>query len=157
MVNDEDVSVVEEDLALDRASLMGLKGVCILIQDIEDEAEENGLREKQVYFEVSLKLIKAGIDVIPQRFYEDTPGSAYLYVYVHTLNTDGTNYVYNLGLALSHEVNLIRDPEVTVVASTWRSEELGIVPIGEAWKLLESIDAKVEEFIIDHENANLEE
>ena len=154
-IDPEDATIVS-DLAIDITSLRGLQGVCIIVHDIDDFAEDDGMNEKQIYFEVSLMLVKAGIGVIPQRFYEDTEGAAYLHVDVTTLST-GVNYIYNLRIALSHEVMLQRDPEIATTGITWRSEELGIVSMGEAATVIDSIIFKVEEFIADHAAANLED
>ena len=138
------------------ASLKGLKSLCISILDIDDEAEANGLQEEQVYFEVTLQLAKAGFNIIPPDRYENSKDSAYLNVFINTLNTDGLSYVYNLGLSLSQEIALLRNPKVAVMGSTWRSEELGIVATASAATLRESIRVKVEEFIRDHKSANTE-
>lgn len=154
-IDPEDATIVR-GFDVDIASLRGLQGVYILVHDIDDFAEDDGMNEKQIYFEVSLMLVKAGIGVIPQRFYEESDGVAYLHVYVTTLST-GVNYIYNLGIALSHEVMLQRDPEILTTGITWRSEELGIVSMGEAATVIESIIFKVEEFIADHAAANLED
>ena len=136
------------------ASLEGLKSLCVLVLDIDDEAEANGLQEEQIYFEVTLQLAKKGFSIIPADGYEGSKDSAYLYVFINTLNTDGLTYIYNLGLSLSQEAALIRNPKIAVAASTWKSEELGIVATASAATLRESIRAKVEEFIQDHIAAN---
>jgi hypothetical protein len=161
LVNEEDMLVVDDEYArdldvLDQASLAGLKSVCIVILDIDDEAEEYGLTERQIHFNVSLTLANAGIDFISREIYDETPGSAYLYIYVNLLSS-GLNYVYNLGVSVSQEVSLIRDPEIALAGSTWRSEELGIIPMGESAKLMESINEKLHEFVEDHAAANPKE
>jgi hypothetical protein len=154
-IDPEDATIVP-GFDIDIESLRGLQGVCIIVHDIDDFAEEDGLNEKQVYFEVSLMLVKAGIGVVPQRFYEESEGVAYLHVYVTILST-GVNYIYNMGIALSHEVLLQRDPEIATTGITWRSEELGIVSMGEAATVIDSIIFKVDEFIADHAAANMED
>jgi hypothetical protein len=154
-IDPEDATIVR-GFDVDIESLRGLQGVCIIIHDIDDFAEDDGLNESQVYFEVSLMLVKAGIGVVPQRFYEDSEGVAYLHVYVTILSTV-VNYIYNLGIDLSHEVSLQRDPEIATTGITWRSQELGIVSMGEAETVIDSIILKVEEFIADHAAANVED
>jgi len=139
---------------VDLTPLQGLGGVCVFVHDIDDEAEQNGLYEKQVYFNVALKLVKAGIDIIPPNHFEESVNASRMDVFVRTMSPDGVAYVYDLGLSLSQPVSLVRDPTLTFGASTWRSEELGTVSIGESYKLLDSIDQRVDLFIHDYRTAN---
>jgi hypothetical protein len=146
--------VVTQDPSLDLAALRGVEHVCIIVRDIPDEAEANGLAEKQVYFEVAIRLSRAGVDVVPRDRLEEWPDTALLYVSVNLLDLDGLSYVYNLGVSLTQAVTLVRDPAVAVNASSWKIEELGRVPIAESWRLLESVGEKIDVFVSEYQAAN---
>lgn len=139
---------------VDLTSLQHLTSVCVFVHDLDPEAEQNGLFVNQIYFNVALKLAKAGIDIIPPSQFPETENASRMDVFVRTMSPDGLNYVYNLGLSLNQPVSLLRDPQLTFGASTWRSEELGMVAIGDAPKLLDSIDERVDLFIHDYQEAN---
>jgi hypothetical protein len=131
-------------------SLVGLKRVCLVVQDLNPELEENGLSRRRIYLHVAMTLVRAGITVISSDRYEPGEGTPFLNVYVQALNTNGVAFAYNLGLSLSHDVTLLRDPAIVVAGSTWRSEELGIVPAGRVRDLDDSIRSKAEQFVADY-------
>jgi hypothetical protein len=135
-------------------SLRGLKAVCLAVQDPNPELEANGLTRQRIYLHVALALVRAGISVVSPEEYRPGEGTPLLNVYIQALNTNGLAFAYNLGLSLSQDVSLARDPETTVAGSTWRSEELGVVPAGRVRDLHESFRTKADEFVADYQAAN---
>lgn len=135
-------------------SLRGLEAVCLAVQDLNPELEANGLTRQRIYLHVALALVRAGITVLSPEEYVPGEGTPLLNVYIQALNTNGVNFAYNLGLSLSQDVSLVRDPENTVAGSTWRSEELGVVPAGQVRELDASFRTKVDEFVADYQAAN---
>jgi hypothetical protein len=131
-------------------SLRGLEEVCLVVQDMNPEVEEYGLSRRRIYLHVAMALIRAGISVVSYEQYDPEAGTPFLNVYVQALNTNGLNFAYNLGLSLSQNTTLLRDPEIVVPGSTWRSEELGIIPAARVRELDDSIRTKAEEFAADY-------
>jgi hypothetical protein len=66
-----------------RATLRGLQGVYILIEDLPPESEQAGLTTQQLQTDVEEQLRHAGIPVLTKDQAFRLQGAPYLYVYVH--------------------------------------------------------------------------
>src|SRR3989442_3188861 len=68
-----------------RATLRGLQGVSVLIEDLPPESERAGLTTQQLQTDVEEQLRQAGILVFTKDQAFRLQGAPYLYVYVHLL------------------------------------------------------------------------
>jgi len=117
---------------MDRKSLRGLKGIAVVVEALQPEAERDGLTKSQIKTDIELKLRQAGIHVLTTEESFKTPGSPYLYVNINTTKTDVlygafSTYAFSLQVALKQDVTLTRDSDLKGSATTWETHALGTV------------------------------
>ena len=66
------------DTEATRATLQGLKGVHVVVEDLDPDVERDGLTQKQFRTDVELRLRKGGIRVLTREQRRTTPGHPYL-------------------------------------------------------------------------------
>ena len=109
-----------------RATLRGLKGFEVLIEDIAPEAKEDGLTKDLIKTDVELRLRKAGIRVLTKEESPKIPQSQYLYINVIAgKHKESEFYSIAIFVDLKQEVYLKRNPSITVLASTWSVATVG--------------------------------
>lgn len=111
-----------------RASAAGLRQVGLIVIGPGADAERDGLIAKQLYVDVELRLLKAGVKVVPDADLQKLPGRPILVLTINTMKRKALgSYVYDTSLELRQSVSLIRDPNSTCVAATWSAQgALGI-------------------------------
>ena len=102
-----------------RATLVGLTGVYVLVENIPDEAQRDGLDTTQIRTDVELKLRQAGITVLTQQEGLSTAAAPYLYVNVQVLKNPAKFYAFSADVELRQRVTLVHDPSMSVLATTW--------------------------------------
>jgi hypothetical protein len=110
-------------------SLVGLKGVYILIVGLGPENEYFGLTEQQLQTDVELQLRRNGIKVLSRHEWTETPGLPYLYVNLNAVRHPATErwVSYNISVELQQAVSLVRDPSIKIFAApTWSKGSIGI-------------------------------
>jgi len=117
---------------MDRKSLRGLKGIAVVVEALQPEAERDGLTKSQIQTDSELKLRQAGIRVLPTEESFKVPGSPYLYMNINTTKNDVlygafSTYVFSLQVALKQDVTLTRDSDLKGSATTWETHALGTV------------------------------
>ena len=131
-------------------SLKGLDGVIVLIEDLKQETERDGLTKRHLQTDVERRLRQAGIPVL-----KDADPYLYLYVNVQDFKVENDHYIFNIEVALKQMVWLARDISIFTVGATWETNHLGIIPTD---KMPEAIGGKVadlvDEFINDYLTAN---
>jgi len=146
--------VGQEDDETSRQSLAGLSGVYVLVEHIEDQAQRDGLLQDQIQTDVELKLRQAGITVLTQVQSFSRTG-ALLYVSVSALKNSSGFYAYNLDLELRQQVRLIRNPGVTVLATTWSATgRIGTVGSTRLSSLRDTVRDLTDQFINAYLAAN---
>ena len=112
----------------ERATLRGLQGVQVLVEDLRPEVERAGLTKQQLTTDVELQLRKAGIRVFAKQERLRAPGQPWLYVNVNTLLLSNGLAAYNISVVLNQRASLdINTSAANVV--TWHSEGLGTVGV----------------------------
>lgn len=109
-----------DDHALTRATLKGVPAVQVLVEEIEPDAEKDGLTRDQVLTDVGMRLRKAGITVVPS-------AKEYLYVNVNTYKSGTDLYAFAISVEFKQGVRLIRDSKVVTFAPTWSVGSVGTV------------------------------
>jgi hypothetical protein len=129
-----------------RKSLKGLTGVYVRISPAPDAAQI-GLSEVQVQADVELRLRTAGIKVLTQEQWFTTPGMPALWVSLGTAKKQGL-YSFALNINLQQMVSLNRDPQISVLATTWtNSTRVGILAATSLIQVRSLIEDDVDKFI----------
>jgi hypothetical protein len=116
-------SGVEDHQAL--ASLRGLTGVRVLVEQLRPEVEQQGLAVGVIQNDVELRLRKAGIQVLSESEMMRTAGMPYLYVNVN-IKAGQPNWGFSVDVELKQTVRLSRPPNVQLVGiSTWSTGRAG--------------------------------
>jgi hypothetical protein len=112
-----------------RATLRGLVGVRVLIEDLPPEVLQEGLTKTRLQADVELKLRTAGIKTLTQEECFKTPGEPYLYfnINLNTLKTETDHYAYSIDIGLIQNVTLLRDPGQDTYAITWSTGGVGLI------------------------------
>lgn len=141
---------------LENESLRGLKGVYVLIEVLDPDTEEDGLRKSQIQTDVELKLRLAGIKVLTEEERFKETGAPFLYVAINILRRDsGLSYVFFTNVSFQQLVCLVRNKNIYVFAKTWDEGVLGHGGIGNIANFIrDSVKDKVDIFINDYLSVN---
>jgi hypothetical protein len=137
---------VSHALTEPQKALVGLKGVYVVVGDMEPEAARLGLTEAQIKTDVELRLRKAGIRVL-------TEGWPHLTVNL-TILIGSPHSSYNTVLSLFEPVTL--DRGIRAYGSIWNTGYLGQFMTQEDMKskIREPLGDRVDNFINDYLAAN---
>jgi hypothetical protein len=134
-----------------RSTLKGLRVLKVVVENLPEYAERDGLVRDTVQTDVELKLRQAGITVSSDA---SVRSQATVYVNVNPLKLSGPSsglYAYSVSLELTQPVRLIRDPGVWAVASTWKARgSVGTVGGGNLSRIRDSVRDATDEFINDY-------
>jgi hypothetical protein len=138
-----------------RESLRGLKGLEVVVEVIEPQAERLGLTRAQVQTDVELRLRKAGIRVLTEEEAE-RQGSTYLYINITASEARDVPglYSYLIDLSFRQRVILERDQSIRTIAATWNIASKGVVGANKLRNLREIVADYIDEFINDYLAAN---
>jgi len=104
------------------ASLRGLKGVGVVVEELTPDAKRGGLAEEQLRLDVEWRLRKAGIPVLSGASLRGVSGPPYLSISVAALQGKGRLaplFVYTAKVELKQGATLVRNPSLNVSAATW--------------------------------------
>ena len=131
------------------ATLRGLQGIGVLVEQLLPEVENEGLRRNQIQAEVESKLRMAGIKVLTKEECAKTPGEPYLYINlnINITKTESDIYPYTIDVILIQKVSLLRDPQKNTYATTWSTGGIGSINKQILGQLRESVIDVVDVFI----------
>jgi hypothetical protein len=122
--------IAQGDNESSRKSLKGLTGVWVEVTPLDPDVERGGLSKDQIQTDVGLRLRMAGLKVLTREQMLVTPGMPSLEVELGTFKGNQSPiqeiYSYSLNVSLDQIVNLTRDPQVSVDASTWWTAKVGL-------------------------------
>jgi hypothetical protein len=109
-----------------RATLKGLQGVHVYVEELNPEVEAEGLTRAQIQSDAEVELREAHIPVLEETQW--AKGAPYLYVYLHVfrLPTQTRRYLFYIRVELNQQVMLERDPRIKSPAITWSHGGVGI-------------------------------
>jgi hypothetical protein len=137
---------------IQRTALVGLKEVYVLVDSPKPEAQSLGLTKDQIKTNIELRLRKAGIRMLTEKEWLESPDYPHLSVTVAAITRAGS-YAYMLQLYLSEFVTLVRGNRVNGVI--WQTYRIGIGnEQNTETKTQEQIGDMVDEFINDYMAAN---
>jgi hypothetical protein len=139
----------------ERQSLVGLKGVALLVEELGAEAEKAGLSRSTFQTDVELKLRQAGIRILSVEEQITTPGAPYLYLNVNVLKLQ-SGYVYDAGLFLRQSVFLAPAPKTLILAATtWQALGVtGTIGPNNLGRIREKVKDLVDQFLNAYLAAN---
>jgi len=112
-----------------RLSLKGLPGVYLMVEDLRLEIEEDGLTRNEIHGLAQELLSSAGIRLLSETEWQETPGRPWLYLYAHVMRreyVDERVYVFNISIEVKQQVRLARAQEAEPLhATTWSRAILG--------------------------------
>lgn len=144
---------VSHALMLEQTSLVGLKGINVLVEDMNPQAERLGLTTAEIQKDVELRLRKAGIRILTEKESSEMPGIHYLLVRVNTYIRSGSPLcAFNIRVLVKQTVTL--ETGFSTVATIWNTEALGSVETDNIRKIRDSVGGLVDKFINDYLAAN---
>ncbi len=108
--------------------LSGLKGVFVLVKELDPDANKIGLTKEIIQQDVELKLRMAGINVLTQRERYSEPGKPFLYINLNIITTSDS-FAYNILVELMQKVRLVRMPDLVHTGTTWSKGSTGHVSL----------------------------
>ncbi len=145
----------------ERATLRGLEGVDVVVEDIRNDAERDGLTKDAVQTDVELRLRQAGIRVLTREERLNTPGQPWLYVKVFTVTRSGGLCAYNsIDVEFWQSVRLDRDSSLFWGADQkkWSTPRIvGTAEGGNLRDVRETLRDKVDQFINAYLSVNPKE
>jgi hypothetical protein len=135
--------------------LRGLKGLAVVVEDINPDVEKYGLGKNQIKTDIELKLRMAGIEVQTEEKNLKSLGSPFLYIEVGVMKIESMPvYVVTTEVSLGEWVRPERDSTIKALAKTWETGSLGFVGEKELRLVRESIGDSVNKFLNDYLAAN---
>ncbi len=137
-----------DDTPQSRASLKGITTLTVVVENLDPDAERDGLTRNQIQTDVELRLRQAGIRLSPA-------ASEYLYIAVpaRKRSAEFPLYGYAILVEFRQPVIVLRDPPITVYATTWSIVAAGSVGAASLRPIRSFVVDYVDQFI----NAYLEQ
>jgi hypothetical protein len=141
-----------------RATLRGLNGVQVVVEDLEPDVERDGLTMQQILTDVELRLRKSGIRVLTEQERFNAPGQPWLYVRVSTYrHSDISAYSVATLVELYQDTSLARNPDLAIAAVTWSTGGIGMVGSARVRQFRERVADRVDQFINAYLSVNPEQ
>lgn len=144
-------------------SLKGLKGIEVLIEELNPELENLNLTMIQMQSEVESKLRKAGVPVLSKEENEKIQPlrKPYLYIRINSskLSSRRESIAYNIGIALNQQVTLRGQADATkcFFAPTWYTSVVGAAGRKNVQEILDAVQDLTDKFIDAYLKANPKE
>jgi hypothetical protein len=130
-----------------RATLRGVEGVLVFVEDLGDEVEHAGLTRQQIRTDVELRLRKAGIRILTEAERVGMPGAPWLSVNVIVyLHPDTRLAAFRIDVSLQQLAFLATDGSRALV-STWSVGKTGIAGRRRLFDLRNDVKDQVDVFI----------
>jgi len=151
-------SVVASDSDSSRQTLSGIKGVYVLVEDLQPNIKKSASRSnfstEQLQKDVELRLKKAVITVLNRDEWLKTPGQPVLYINVNTHEREKYWWAYDIKLELQQIASLEANPKVKALVNTWSVNMTGIVNIGTLNTLTDQVKTLTDIFIKAYRSVN---
>ena len=136
-------------------SLKGLKGVLVVVEDLDAVALSLGLTQDQLTRAVAERLQKGGVTALSRDEWLLTQGRPVLYVNVHFSSGKTKDlYAVSVSVALVQMVLLDRDRDVRLPARTWQTATVGSVAGNETAGVLAQVGFRIDDFAQEFRAAN---
>jgi hypothetical protein len=139
-----------------RPTLKGIAGVHVVVEDLRLEIEEAGLTRDLIAKLAQDKLGSAGIKILSDEEWRETPGNPWLYIYAHVMRRELVKekvFIFNIDIELKQKVLLVRiQDRQPVFATTWSKAILG--KSGSLDDVRMGLELCLEDFIEAYRSAN---
>lgn len=137
------------DSEIDRASLKGLQGVFVLIEDLNPPEEQAGLKTVDIQADAEQQLKAAGIPLLSKTQNIDTPGMPTLYISVSVASSTATDvWPFSIDVNLEQQATLKRNPDTFVpTAITWHVGSIGAVEKSNIRSVRDRVKEQVAKFV----------
>ncbi len=137
-------------------NLVGVKGIYVAVEMLNENAKSAGLTEKQLKTDVELKLRLAGIKVNSEEEWKASKDGAFIYVNINSTEVYEIDHmIYSATIKLNQDVMLVRAPYTRVPGTTWEESYTGIYPKSKFQEQArKTVKDYVDEFINDYLTAN---
>ena len=145
------------DSEIDRASLKGLTGVFVLVEDLNPPEEQAGLKTADIQADAEEKLKAAGIPLLSKTQNMDTPGMPTLYISVSVASSPATGlWPFSIDVNLEQQATLKRNPDTFVpTAVTWHVGSIGAVDKSNIRSIRDRVNEQVAKFVNAYFKVNL--
>lgn len=118
--------VYAQDELQTRATLAGLEGVYIYVEELRPEIEADGLTRRALEEDAKRELEEGRVPLLSQD--QEAAGRPYLYIYLHVfrLPTETRRYIFYIRVELNQQVTLERNPRIRGPAVTWSDGGVGL-------------------------------
>jgi hypothetical protein len=149
--------VTASDSEIDRASLKGLQGVFVLIEDLNPPEEQAGLKTADIQADAEQQLKAAGIPLLSKTQNIDTPGMPTLYISVSVASSTTTDvWPFSIDVNLEQQATLKRNPDTFVpTAITWHVGSIGAVDKSNIRSVRDRVTEQVARFVNAYFKVNL--
>jgi len=130
-----------------RATLRGVEGVEVVVENLKPEVERAGLTRQQLQTDVELQLRQAGIPLVTSAERVHVPGQPFVAVAVHVVpRADGLLAAYAITVEVYQGASL-ETAAVKATVSTWSVGKTGSIGLPLLDTLRDSVKDAVEHFI----------
>ena len=136
-----------------RATLRGLQGVYVLLEDIKPEMARAGLTTQQLQTDVEGQLRQAGMPVLTKDQAFRMQGAPYLYIYVHLLPHPIGLTAYSILVEVNQRASLDLNGSSAYV-STWSMQRLGTIGSAHLATIRNDVRNQVDHFITVYRSVN---
>jgi hypothetical protein len=145
------------DSEIDRASLKGLQGVFVLIEDLNPPEEQAGLKTADIQADAEQQLKAAGIPLLSKTQNIDTPGMPTLYISVSVASSTTTDlWPFSIDVNLEQQATLKRNPDTFVpTAITWHVGSIGAVEKSNIRSVRDRVNGQVAKFVNAYFKVNM--
>ena len=145
------------DSEIDRASLKGLQGVFVLVEDLNPPEEQAGLKTADIQADAEQQLKAAGIPLLSKAQNLDTPGMPTLYISVSVASSTTTEvWPFSIDVNLEQQATLKRSPDTFVpTAITWHVGSIGAVDKSNVRSVRDRVTEQVAKFVNAYFKVNL--
>jgi hypothetical protein len=145
------------DSEIDRASLKGLTGVFVLVEDLNPAEEQAGLKTADIQADAVQKLQAAGIPLLSKDQDIQTPGMPTLYISVSIASSTATDlWPFSIDVNLEQQATLKRNPDTFVpTAVTWHVGSLGAVDKSNIRSVRDRVSEQIAKFVNAYNKVNL--
>jgi hypothetical protein len=140
----------------DKESLRGIAGMFVLVEDIDLDAQKDGLVRGQIQDSVEKHIRAAGIQILSLKTMFESQAQPYLYVNINASKSADGTYVYNVSVTFRQMAILAtaqdRKPRSVI---TWETSAIGMVERRRMSNEIRSaINSRLDAFIKDFRSAN---
>lgn len=150
------------DSPVTRATLSGLQGVNVVIEDLNQTIIKYNKYLKKVDFTkedlqiyVESELSKAGIRILTREQLLKTPGMPFLYININSHESENYWFAYDIRVELQQLVSMEANPQVKAPAATWSISVTGAANIGTLDRIKKDLGVLTGRFVQAYRAVNM--